>query len=200
MKKYVQITAGRGPVECARVVTLVVRKMQEGLPTLSLTDFEPHNNHTQCFMSVTLAAEDIPAAFIRSWEGSVLWVATKNPFRPNHKRKNWFVGVHFFDETELPTISESDIQYETCRSGGKGGQHVNKVETAVRAIYKPSGLAVKSSDERSQQQNKKKARERLILKLHQLNVQLKRDSQSKLWNRHSSLERGDPVKKFSGPL
>ena len=70
---------------------------------------------------------------------------------------------------ELPEIAESDIVYETCRSGGKGGQNVNKVETTVRAIHIPSGIAVKCSEERSQSQNKVRARERLLLKLRQRN-------------------------------
>lgn len=198
--KYVQITAGRGPVECARVVTLVAQKMMKELPSLSLTDYESHNTHDNCFMSMTLASDDISESFIREWEGTVQWIATKNPYRPNHKRKNWFVGVHFFDETELPTINESDMRYETCRSGGKGGQNVNKVETAVRAIHIPTGISVKASDERSQQQNKKLAHERLLLHMHRQNQQALMEAQTENWNRHTSLERGNPVKKFSGPL
>lgn len=200
MKKYVQITAGRGPVECARVVILVAQKLLKELPGLSVSDYEPHNSHPECYMSMILSAIDISPSFIREWEGCVQWVATKNPYRPNHRRKNWFVGVHFFDETELPSISESDIRYETCRSGGKGGQNVNKVETAVRAIHIPTGISVKASDERSQLRNKKIACERLLLQIHRQSQQILMDAQTDNWNRHTSLERGNPVKKFSGPL
>lgn len=50
---------------------------------------------------------------------SRLWHISR---QKKYKRKNWFVGVHFFDETELPAINESEISYETCRSGGKGGR------------------------------------------------------------------------------
>ena len=170
MKKYIQITAGRGPVECARVVTLVARELLKIIPPLQLTDCEPHNQVDGCFMSITFATEDvIPPSIIKGWQGTVLWRSTKNPYRPGHKRSNWFVGVNFFDEVELPQIEESDIIYETCRSGGKGGQNVNKVETSVRAIHIPTGLSVKCSDERSQSQNKTLARERLLLKLRQQN-------------------------------
>ncbi|TFU92856.1 peptide chain release factor H [Barnesiella sp. WM24] len=201
MKKYIQITAGRGPVECARAVALVARELINAIPVLQLADCEPHNQEDGCFMSMTLVAEEvIPHSFKQEWEGTILWRSTTNPYRPGHKRSNWFVGIHFFDDVELPRINESDIVYETCRSGGKGGQNVNKVETSVRAIHTPSGLSVKCSDERSQSQNKTLARERLLLKLRRQNDKAIAESQSRQWSNHDRLERGNPVKKFSGPL
>ena len=71
-------------------------------------------------MSMTFATEEsIHQPVIDEWQGTILWRSTKNPYRPGHKRSNWFVGVNFFDEVSLPQIDESDIIYETCRSGGK---------------------------------------------------------------------------------
>ncbi|WP_279150520.1 peptide chain release factor H [Muribaculum intestinale] len=201
MKHYIQITAGRGPVECARAVTLVARELLKVIPNLRLTDSEPHNQVEGCFMSMTFVSDIIiPQSIVNEWHGTILWRSTRNPYRPAHKRSNWFVGVHFFDEVELPQIDESDIVYETCRSGGKGGQNVNKVETAVRATHISTGLSVKCSDERSQSQNKSLARERLLLKLREINEKTLADSQARQWNNHDNLERGNPVKKFSGPL
>ena len=201
MKKYIQITAGRGPAECARAVALVAREICRAVPGLTVFDMEAHKSEPDCYMSITLVSEnEIPSTVASEWEGTVLWQSTANPYRPGHRRKNWFVGVHFIDELELPEIDEKDISYSSCRSSGKGGQNVNKVETAVRATHIPTGISVRCSDERSQFQNRNKARERLLLKLlatqdDAMNIQSKEN-----WSRHDSLVRGNPVKKFSGPL
>lgn len=201
MKHYIQITAGRGPVECARAVTLVSRELLKAVPSLQLADCEPHNQANGCFMSMTFAIDaDIPVNIVNEWQGTILWRSTRNPYRPGHRRSNWFVGVNFFDEIELPEVAASDIVYETCRSGGKGGQNVNKVETTVRAIHIPTGLSVKCSDERSQSQNKTRARERLLLKLRQQNDKTISDSRARHWSNHDNLIRGNPVKKFAGGL
>lgn len=201
MKHYIQITAGRGPVECARAVTLVARELLKTIPTLQLADCEPHNQRDGCFMSMTFATvESIPQSVVAEWQGTILWRSTKNPYRPGLKRSNWFVGVNFFDEIELPQIEEADITYETCRSGGKGGQNVNKVETSVRATHTPTGISIKCSDERSQSQNKARASERLLLKLRQMNDNTVSKSRFRQWSNHDALERGNPIKKFAGPL
>ena len=201
MKKYIQITAGRGPVECARAVALVAREIARSIPGLTVFDTEPHKSGPDCYMSITFKSDtEIPTSVVSEWEGTVLWQSTANPYRHGHKRKNWFVGVHFIDDLELPEIDEKDIAYSSCRSGGKGGQNVNKVETSVRATHIPTGVTVRCSDERSQFQNKQAARQRLLLKLMNINAESEAASQKENWSMHDSLVRGNPVKKFSGSL
>lgn len=201
MKKYIQITAGRGPIECARAVTLVARELCKDIPDLQIIESEPHNTTEGCFMSITFGSEtDIPFNKMAEWEGTVLWHSTRNPYRPGHKRCNWFVGVHFIDPLSLLEIKECDITYETCRSGGKGGQNVNKVESTVRATHTPTGISVKCSDERSQSQNKLRARERLLLKLMERQTEVYNQAKTDKWSCHTELQRGNPVKKFSGSL
>ena len=203
-KEYIQITSGRGPVECCRVVVLVMNKIIKQAKSLGyeveVVEHEDGSNDG-CMFSATLAIEGDNIFTLKSeWEGSVLWVAQKNPFRPWHRRKNWFVGVHFFKPLQAGTINDSDITYETLRSSGPGGQNVNKVETAVRAIHVPSGTTVLASDMRSQSQNKKLARERLIMKLSAAEETKQLQQTHDVWMNHNTLERGNPVKKFKGDL
>ena len=205
-KTYIQITSGRGPVECCRVVVLVMNKLMQQATekdiSCKLIDYEPGLSGG-CMFSATLMAEGDDAAVAAlsyAWEGSVLWVAQKNPFRPWHRRKNWFVGVHFFAPMQAQQIDERQIVYETHRASGPGGQNVNKVETAVRATYLPIGLSVTAADERSQLRNKQLAKERLLARLAADYEATKAQRERDVWMNHNTLERGNPVQKFKGDL
>lgn len=203
MRRYVQISAGRGPVECARAVTLVAEELKKTFPELVCVHREEHNTMANCCMSITFSMDTNEGAWARierEWAGTILYRAKSNSFRPGYGRRNWFVRLTVFDEVELPTIKEKDIRYESCRSWGKGGQNVNKVETSIRAIHIPTGLAVRCDDERSQTQNKVLARERLLLNLHEQSQKLESEAQKSAWRLHTNIERGNPVKIFTGKL
>ena len=134
------------------------------------------------------------------WAGTILWRATSNRYRPGYPRTNWFVGVEFIEPITLPEVSDKDIVYETMRSGGHGGQNVNKMETAGRATHLPTGLIIKRGSGRSKSQNRKTARNLLLVKLQRSQNAATMAFHTANWSKHSSLQRGNPVKTFSGAL
>lgn len=196
-KIYLQITSGRGPAECCRVVALVLEKILKQAKDLKiktevLEREEGEMNRTLFSAIVSLEGSKIEE-IVDEWEGTIQWIA-QSPYRIYHKRKNWFVGVNSFTPTELSEIDTKYITYQTLRSSGPGGQHVNKTESAVRATHAPSGLSVTASDQRSQLQNKKLATERLLIKLSAWNIEQAMQKAQENWNNHNNLQRGNPVK------
>lgn len=196
-KTYLQITSGRGPVECCRVVALVLERILKQAQTRKLKveivekEAGPAN---RTLLSVVIALEGAGCdTLVEEWEGTVLWIA-RSPYRIHHRRKNWFVGVQTFLLSESCEATENEIRYETLRASGPGGQHVNKTESAVRAVHIPSGISVVASDQRSQWQNKKLATERLLVKLTAWNVEQAMIQAQANWSNHNNLQRGNPVK------
>jgi peptide chain release factor len=138
------------------------------------------------------------AAFAAARIGTIRWVGA-SPFRPLHKRRNWFVGVAPAPTAEdLPELRDEDIRYQTMRASGPGGQHVNKTDSAVRATHLPTGLTAFSQEQRSQLANRKVARLKLAMLFDAQRQDGAAATKRGMWSQNHDLERGNAVRTYRG--
>lgn len=196
-EKILLITAGQGPLECCRVVyrvqeMLIAQAHKLGLEVEVIESVRAGKPGTLHSSTLKFTGK-VPEVFLSEWKGTVQWVG-QSPYRPSHKRKNWFVGVEVLDSPLRLDYDMSDVTFETLRASGPGGQNVNKVESAVRIRHKGTGIQIQVMDSRSQLENKKIAIGRLAERIEEL--QNERNSQllQNTWTEHNSLLRGNPVK------
>ena len=187
----IQISSGQGPAECELAAELFYRQLQKEREDIRMVQCV-RGSKAKGFSSVIFETEED----MSSLEGSILWVC-KSPYRPKHKRKNWYIDVSILEN--MPKLTqELKLRFETFRSGGKGGQNVNKVETGVRVIHIPTGISVVSTEARSQHMNKKLAVNRLCDILAERNMESGRKEKELAWLEHNRLERGNPVRIYEG--
>lgn len=186
-----QISSGQGPAECELGVAKFLTYLQKHYAVSVLETSQGHYENT--YRSVRLETKEDLSQFI----GSVQWIC-QSPYRPGHKRKNWFLDFSSCSTAETETFDTKLVRFETFRSSGKGGQNVNKVETGVRAIYLPTGQIGFSTDERSQYLNRQKALERLKAAVETENQKKQAKLQNDNWGRHTNLERGNAKVRFEG--
>ena len=200
-----QLSSGQGPAECE----LAVKKLYDSLKREFL-DIEMISSHeakrTEGCTSILFQTEQD----LSGLEGSIQWIC-RSPYRPKHKRKNWFVDVSVISEAEnirkdtsMPccgkkeVYKENEIRFERFHCGGKGGQNVNKVETGVRLIHIPTGITVTSTSERSQYANKRDALSKLNVILGQMELEEKKKQTNSAWQEHTKIVRGNPVRVYEG--
>lgn len=206
---YIQFTAGKGPTECAVACEKVfVAWRNQYIDDIHFVATSWEADYVAGLRSVTVMIPDADindpffAKMRKEWEGTVKYIATKNSIRQNHKRKNWYVGVNFFEGADEINMQDDgkDLKWETMRASGPGGQHVNRTESAVRVTHIPTGITVHCEAQRNQTRNKEIALQLLMAKIKAFNNTKLDVQKSLIWMNHNTLERGNEVKTIKGEL
>ncbi|KUF39339.1 peptide chain release factor H [Myroides marinus] len=200
MAKIIQITSGRGPQECDFAVKKIAQLFIDDAVKSNIK-VDPIQDETDAhgasvFIQIVETSKEVDT-FLRTWLGTIQWIC-ESPFRPKHKRKNWYIGIFESTKASDSAILDRDIQYQAVRSSGAGGQNVNKVSSAVRATHLSTGITVMAMDSRSQHQNKKLATERLIEKLQNMALNEVKLEEKNTWLNQTKVERGNPTRTFIG--
>ena len=198
---WIHATTGRGPEECDFVLQYLLQILSLEAGTAGLTcvllDCK-HSNHGLTSFLVAIEGDEADR-FGKTWNGTMQWVCPSH-IRKNHKRKRWFVKFEVITpltENDI-TISQSDLVWESFRSSGPGGQHVQKTNSAVRLTHKPSGVVITAQEERSQHRNKSLAMGKLMVALSYAEDVKKSQSDKDKWQAHNTLERGNAIRTFNG--